>query len=103
MSSIYKLFNNNYITTLLSSIILIYSANLGNKIPKFYTKVVDHYAFKILFLIILLYVLNNNKNLGFVIAIAYIIINQTITNNMVTNNMNQFENLIEFEHFTNNI
>ena len=103
MTSVNNIFKNEYVITLLSAIILIHSANLGNKISRPYNKIFNHYIFTILFLLLLLYIICHDKKLGFIMAIAFIIVNQTITNNMVFNNLNQLNNFIKLEHFTKNI
>lgn len=112
MNIIKNIFKNQYITTFISILILLYSATINNNISKYkysknimlklYTKIFNHHFFRLIYLIFILCIFNYDVKIALSLTIAFIMINISITNNMVDNSFGQFENFLELEHFSDN-
>ena len=103
---------SQYITTFIIILVLLYSATIENNIGNYkksqymflrlFEKIFNHHFFRMIYLLSVFYFLNKNLELGFGLAVAFIMINIALTKNMVKNNLKQFENFIELEHFSEN-
>jgi hypothetical protein len=110
MNIIKNILKNQYISTFISITILIYTVLLSNNLSnrknnkhnllKFYTKIFNHYLFRVMFLLLVLYFFNNETRISICLVIAFIMINISITNNMIKNSFGQFEHFLELEQFT---
>jgi hypothetical protein len=105
MDLIKKTLKNQYVTTFLSIIILLYSATINNisiknNQFKFYSKIFNHHFFRVIYLLLILYLFDNDIKLAIALSIAFIMMNISVTNNMVKSSFGQFENFIELEHFS---
>ncbi len=107
MNIIKNTLKNQYITTFISIVILLYSATIDTHITnikflqlKLYTKLFNHYLSRLMFLLLIVYIFNYDTKIALSLSIAFIMVNISITNNMEKNSLGQFEHFLELEHFT---
>jgi len=116
MNIIKNILKNQYITTIISIVLLLFSATVNryiNQKPtfitnqhgkhfllKFYTTIFNHHFFRLAYLLIIIYIFNYDVKIALSLSIVFLMMNILITNNMAKKSFGQFENFIELEHFT---
>jgi hypothetical protein len=129
MSIIKNILKNQYVTTFVSILLLLFSAtidrhytqntklsSLYNKesgaiqesgviqekhiLLKLYAKIFNHHFFRLAYLLLIIYIFNYDVKIALSLSILFIMVNISITNNMIKKSFGQFENFIELEHFT---
>ncbi len=88
---------NKYISTLLSMILIIYASVLRPELPPFIRKLYENPIFRILILSLIVYRGNKDPRLSLMIAIAFTVTLNIMSEQEINEGFKQIENFTQFK------